>query len=155
MRQMDDNIGVVLKKLEEMGELDNTILAFTTDNGTQTQSFPDGGITPFKATKLTTWEGGMRVPMVVRWPGHIRPGTVLDDIFASYDWMPTLVEVAGGAKGNELNERIMRGEYPGIVKTKLQGVNQLAYLTGQAPTSARDTFLYYSGSTPSAVRYKN
>jgi len=155
MRQMDDNIGVVIRKLEEMGELDNTILAFTTDNGTQTQSFPDGGITPFKATKLTTWEGGMRVPMVVRWPGRIRPGTVLDDIFASYDWLPTLVEAAGGARGNELNARIMRGEYPGIVKTKLQGVNQLAYLTGQSPTSARDTFLYYSGATPSAVRYRN
>jgi arylsulfatase len=155
MRQMDDNIGVVLKKLEEMGELDNTILAFTTDNGTQTQTFPDGGITPFKATKLTTWEGGMRVPMVVRWPGHIKPGTVLDDIVASYDWLPTLVEAAGGHKGNTLNEQIMEGRYPGIVKTKLQGVNQLAYLTGQSSTSARDTFLYYSGATPSAVRYKN
>jgi len=155
MKQMDDNIGVVIKKLEEMGQLDNTILAFTTDNGTQTQTFPDGGITPFKATKLTTWEGGMRVPMVVRWPGHIKPGTVLDDIFASYDWLPTLVEAAGGAKGNELNEQIMAGKYPGIVKTKLQGVNQLDYLTGKSKTSARDTFLYYSGATPSAVRYKN
>ncbi|PZV19130.1 MAG: arylsulfatase [Pseudanabaena sp.] len=155
MKQMDDNIGVVMKKLEEMGQLDNTIIAFTTDNGTQTQSFPDGGITPFKATKLTTWEGGMRVPMVVRWPGHIKPGTVLDDIFASYDWLPTLVEVAGGAKGNDLNKQIMSGNYPGIVKTKLQGVNQLDYLTGKSEKSARDTFLYYTGATPSAVRYKN
>ena len=155
MRQMDDNIGVVLKKLEEMGELDNTIIAFTTDNGTQQQTFPDGGVTPFKANKLTTWEGGMRVPMVVRWPGHIKAGTVLDDIFASYDWLPTLVEAAGGAKGNDLNAQIMAGKYPGIVKTKLQGVNQLDYLTGKSAKSARDTFLYYSGATPSAVRYKN
>src|SRR5664279_1605617 len=155
MKQMDDNIGYVLKKLEEMGELDNTIIAFTTDNGTQQQTFPDGGITPFKANKLTTWEGGMRVPMVVRWPGHIKPGTVLDDIFASYDWLPTLVEAAGGAKGNDLNAQIMAGKYPGIVKTKLQGVNQLDYLTGKSAKSARDTFLYYSGATPSAVRYKN
>src|SRR5271165_2110929 len=132
MKQMDDNIGYVLKKLEEMGELDNTIVAFTTDNGTQQQTFPDGGVTPFKSNKLTTWEGGMRVPMVVRWPGHIKPGTVLEDIFASYDWLPTFVEIAGGAKGNDLNKQIMAGKYPGIVKTKLQGVNQLDYLTGKS-----------------------
>ncbi|MGZ6060211.1 MAG: sulfatase/phosphatase domain-containing protein, partial [Myxococcaceae bacterium] len=130
-------------------------IAFTTDNGTQQQTFPDGGVTPFKANKLTTWEGGMRVPMVVRWPGHIKAGTVLDDIFASYDWLPTLVEAAGGAKGNDLNAQIMAGKYPGIVKTKLQGVNQLDYLTGKSAKSARDTFLYYTGATPSAVRYKN
>jgi len=155
MKQMDDNIGVVLAKLEAMGELDNTIIAFTTDNGAESQTFPDGGMTPFKGSKLTTWEGGMRVPMVIRWPGHIKPGTLLDQIFASYDWLPTLVEIAGGAKGNDLNAQIMAGKYPGIVKTKLQGFNQLAYLTGASDTSARNFFLYYTGATPSAVRYKN
>ena len=155
MKQMDDNIGVVLKKLESMGQLDNTIVVFTTDNGAQSQTFPDGGMTPFKANKLTTWEGGMRVPALIRWPGQIKPGTVYEDIVASYDWMPTLVEIAGGPKGNALNEQIMAGKYPGIVKTKLQGVNQLDYLTGKSTKSARDTFLYYTGATPSAVRYKN
>ncbi len=155
MKQMDDNIGVVLAKLEAMGELDNTIIAFTTDNGAESQTFPDGGMTPFKGSKLTTWEGGMRVPMVIRWPGHIKPGTLLDQIFASYDWLPTLVEIAGGPKGNDLNAQIMAGKYPGIVKTKLQGFNQLAYLTGASDTSARNFFLYYTGATPSAVRYKN
>ena len=155
MKQMDDNIGLVLAKLEAMGELDNTIIAFTTDNGAESQTFPDGGMTPFKGSKLTTWEGGMRVPMVIRWPGHIKPGTLLDQIFASYDWLPTLVEIAGGPKGNDLNAQIMAGKYPGIVKTKLQGFNQLAYLTGASDTSARNFFLYYTGATPSAVRYKN
>jgi hypothetical protein len=155
MKQMDDNIGEVMKKLEDMGELDNTIIVFTTDNGAEVITYPDGGNTPFKGGKLTTWEGGMRAPAVIRWPGHIKPGTVLNDMFASYDWMPTFVEIAGGAKGNELNEQIMAGKYPGIVKTKLNGVNQLDYLTGKSATSARDTFFYYGGPVPSAVRYKN
>jgi arylsulfatase A-like enzyme len=155
MKQMDDNIGYVLAKLEEMGELDNTIVIFTTDNGAETITFPDGGVTPFKGGKLTTWEGGMRAPLVVRWPGHIDPGTVKTDIFASLDWLPTLVAIAGGAQGNDLKAEIEAGQYPGIVKTTLDGVNQLAYLTGESEESARDTFFYYSGPHPSAVRYHN
>ncbi len=131
MKQLDDNIGVVLKKLEDMGELDNTIIVFTTDNGAEVITFPDGGTTPFKGGKLTTWEGGMRAPCVVRWPGKIKPGTVFKEIFASQDWLPTFVEIAGGAKGNDLNKQIMSGEYPGIVKTKLDGFNQIEYLTGE------------------------
>ncbi|WP_223507337.1 arylsulfatase [Pseudomonas sp. GL-RE-29] len=155
MKQLDDNIGYVLKKLQDMGQLDNTIVVFTTDNGAETITFPDGGTTPFKGGKLTTWEGGMRAPLVIRWPGKIKPGTVLTDIFASLDWVPTLVNIAGGKKGNELNQQIMAGNYPGIVKTKLDGVDQTEYLTGQSTKSARDTFFYYTGSQPSAVRYKN
>ncbi len=155
MKQMDDNIGVVLAKLEQMGQLDNTIVVFTTDNGAEAITYPDGGVTPFKGQKGEAWEGGYRAPCVIRWPGHIQPGTVISQLFAALDWVPTFVDIAGGPKGDGLKKEIEAGRYPGIVKTTLDGVNQRDFLEGKSPTSARDYFFYYSGSTPSAVRYKN
>jgi len=155
MQQMDDNIGYVLKKLEDMGQLDNTIVVFTTDNGAEKISFPDGGVTPFKGQKGMAWEGGYRSPAVIRWPGKIKPGTVYTEPVAALDWVPTLVEAAGGPKGMELKAKIEKGGAYGFKKTTLDGFNQLDYITGKSEESARDHFIYYQGATLSAVRYKN
>ena len=145
MKQMDDNIGDVLKKLEDMGQLDNTIVVFTTDNGAEAISFPDGGVTPFKGQKGEAWEGGYRAPMVIRWPGVIKPGTVHNQLFAALDWVPTLVNIAGGPKGEGLKQQIEAGSYPGIVKTTLDGFDQRDYLEGKSQKSARDHLLLFLG----------
>ena len=155
MKQLDDNIGVVLDKIHAMGQDENTIVVFTTDNGAEAISFPDGGVTPFKGQKGEAYEGGYRSPAVIRWPGVIKPGTIFSDLFAALDWLPTLVEIGGGPKGDGLKKELEEGKYPGIVKTTLDGVNQIDYLSGKSKKSARDFFYYFSGATPSAVRYKN
>src|SRR5499427_4548753 len=140
---------------DDIGWMQPSIVVFTTDNGAETATFPDGGITPFKGQKGEAWEGGYRAPQVVRWPGHIKPGTVKDQMFAALDWVPTFVDIAGGPKGDGLKQQIEAGQYPGIVKTTLDGFDQREYLEGNSEKSARDHFFYFSGATPSAVRYKN
>ena len=95
MVEHDDMVGEVLKQLDDLGIADNTIVVYGTDNGAETVTWPDGGTTPFHGEKGTTWEGGFRVPMLVRWPGVIKPGTIINDIFSQEDWLPTLLAAAG------------------------------------------------------------
>ena len=120
--ELDNHVGSLLKKLDDLGIADNTIVIFTSDNGAEIFSWPDGGNHPFRGEKGTTFEGGFRVPMVVKWPGTIKPGTVVNDIFASEDWMPTLLAAAGDP---EVKEKLLKGMQVGdkTFKNHLDGYN--------------------------------
>lgn len=150
MKELDDNVGKVLARLDELGVSDNTIVVFTADNGPETMTWPDGGTTPFHGEKGTTWEGGFRVPAIIRWPGRVPEGRVANGIFSGMDWMPTLVAAAGGPEN--LAERLLEG-YEGY-NTHLDGYNQLSYLTGGAESN-RDEIIYYEGTSLQAVRYRD
>jgi arylsulfatase len=150
MADMDDNIGTLLKHLDDMGEADNTIVVFTTDNGAEVFTWPDGGMTPFKNTKGTVGDGGFRVPCVVRWPGHIKPGTVENGIFSGLDWFPTLMAAAGNA---DITNQLLKGVKLGdrSYKNHLDGYNQMDLLEGKGP-SARHELFYFGGPHLGAVR---
>ena len=148
MKELDDNVGIVLRKLDELGIADNTIVVFTSDNGPETLTWPDGGTTPFHGEKGTTWEGGFRVPAIIRWPGKVEPNRVVNDVFDSMDWMPTLVAAAGGPE--DLPQKLMEG-YGGY-KVHLDGFNQMDLLLGKGP-SKRKEIVYYEGTTLQAIRY--
>jgi arylsulfatase len=150
MAQLDDSVGTLLKHLDDIGEADNTIVIFTTDNGAEVFTWPDGGMTPFKATKGTVFEGGFRVPCIVRWPGHIKPGTVENGIFSGLDWFPTLVAAAGN---RDIIKQLLKGAKLGdrSYKNHLDGYDQTALLEGKGP-SARHEVFYFGGPQLGAVR---
>ena len=139
----DENIGLMLKKLDELGIAENTIVMYSTDNGPHYNSWPDAGITPFRSEKNTNWEGGWRVPAFVRWPGRIRAGTVLNGIVSHQDMLPTLLAAAGEP---EINEKLLEGHQAGskTFRVHIDGFNMLPYLTGEVAESPRETFFYIS-----------
>jgi arylsulfatase len=136
--------------LDEIGEADNTIVIFTTDNGAEVFTWPDGGMTPFKATKGTIFEGGFRVPTIIRWPGKIKPGSVENGIFSGLDWLPTLTAAAGNPN---ITEQLLKGVKLGdrTYKNHLDGYNQLDLLLGKGP-SARHELWYFGGPHLGALR---
>jgi arylsulfatase len=150
MAQLDDDIGLVMKKLKDMGVDDNTIVVFTTDNGTELFTWPDGGQTPFAQSKGTVLEGGFRVPAILRWPGHVPADSVQNGIFSGLDWLPTFVAAAGNPN---ITEELLKGKKIGdrTYKNHLDGYNQMAAITGKGP-SARHEIFYLGESTVGAVR---
>jgi arylsulfatase len=148
--QMDDSIGALMKHLEDIGEADNTIVIFSTDNGAETFTWPDGGNTPFKGQKGTAYEGGFRVPCIIRWPGHVKPGSVENGIFSGLDWFPTLCAAAGN---NEITEQLLAGVKLGdrSYKNHLDGYNQMELLEGKGPSKRHELF-YFAGPKLGAVR---
>jgi arylsulfatase A-like enzyme len=143
MVETDDHVGQLLALLDDLGETDNTIVVYTTDNGAEVMTWPDGGQTPFKGEKATNWEGGFRAPCVMRWPGVIKPGTLINDICAHEDFLPTFAAAAGEP---DIVEKIKNGYKLGgaSFKVHLDGNNLLPFLKGEVEKSPREGFLYWS-----------
>jgi arylsulfatase A-like enzyme len=155
MVELDKMTGALLDQLEELGIADNTIIVWSTDNGAETFTWPDGGITPFYGEKGTTWEGGFRVPLLVRWPGVIEPGTIYNDIISQEDWMPTLLAAAGEPN---IVDRLKSGyEANGkTFKVHPDGYNFLPYFRGEAKEGPRKAIYYFSqGGDLNAIRVQN
>jgi arylsulfatase A-like enzyme len=150
MAQLDDVVGAVLAHLKDSGLDDNTIVVFTTDNGAENFTWPDGGQTPFAGGKGTALEGGFRVPCIVRWPGHVPAGKIENSIISGLDWFPTLVAAAGNPN---IAAELLNGKTMGdrTFKVHLDGYNQLDLITGKG-TSARHEIFYFTETTLSAVR---
>jgi arylsulfatase len=155
MVEHDGMVGQLLKKLDDLGITDNTIVMWSTDNGAETFSWPDGGTTPFRSQKDTNWEGGWRVPCVIRWPGVITPGTVSKEICAHKDMMPTLVAAAGD---QNIADELLKGFKAGdkTYKVHLDGYNLMPFFKSGTKDSPRKEFLYWSDDGDLMdMRYQN
>jgi arylsulfatase len=143
MVEHDAMVGQLLKKLDDLGIADNTIVVYTTDNGAEVMSWPDGGTTPFKGEKATGWEGAFRVPMCIRWPGVIRPGQIINDVCAHEDLIPTFAAAAGEP---DLVAKVLKGYTANgkNFKVHLDGYNLLPFFKGEVKESPRKEFLYWS-----------
>jgi arylsulfatase len=154
MQELDWVVGELLDKLDELGIADNTIVVFTTDNGAEKFSFPDGGNAPFRGEKGTGYEGGFRVPFGIRWPDRIPTGQVLNGIFSLEDVVPTILAAAGRP---DIKEKLLDSYEAGdkTFRVHIDGQNQLPYLTGEADKSARLGFFYYGETDLFAIRVNN
>ncbi|MGB6352036.1 MAG: arylsulfatase, partial [Pseudolabrys sp.] len=153
MVELDGYVGQLLKKLDDLGVADNTIVVFTTDNGAEEMSWPDGGTTPFRGEKATNWEGGYRAPMVMRWPGTIKPGTTYNEMFSHYDLIPTFAAAGGDP---DVVAKLLRGAQIGskTFKVHLDGYNLLPFLKGDVKESPRKEFVYWNDDGQLvAIRY--
>jgi len=153
MMELDWEVGEILKKIDDLGIADNTIVLFTSDNGAEIFSWPDGGNHPFRGEKGTTYEGGFRVPMILKWPGVIKPNTIINDIMASEDWMPTLL---AGAGVPDVKEKLLTGYKAGnkTFKNHLDGYNFLPFFKGEVAQGPRHEFFYFTDNGDlTALRY--
>jgi arylsulfatase len=154
MVEHDGHVGQVLDKLKELGLEDNTIVMYSTDNGAEAFSWPDGGTTPFRGEKNTNWEGGYRVPCAIRWPGVIKPGTVSNEIFAHEDMLPTLLAAAGVP---DVKEQLLKGMKVGnkTFKVHLDGYNLMPYFKGETTEWPRKEFVYWTDDgAPACLRFE-
>jgi len=155
MAEHDDHVGQLLKHLDDLGVTDNTVVIYSTDNGAETVTWPDGGITPFYGEKGTTYEGGMRVPCIVRWPGVIKPGTIYNDIMSQEDWLPTLLHAAG-VPG--IVEKVKEGYLANGKEWKvhLDGHDFLPFFKGEEQKGPRETVYYFGqGGELNALRWND
>jgi len=155
MMELDWEVGQLLNKLDELKIADNTIVLFTSDNGAEVFTWPDGGNHPFRGEKGTTYEGGFRVPMLVKWPGVIKPGTIINEIIAAEDWMPTLCAAGGDPN---VKEKLLKGTKVGdkTFKNHLDGYNFLPYFKGEVSKGPRHEFYYFTDSGDlTALRYND
>jgi arylsulfatase len=150
MAQLDDDVGLIMQHLKDMGVDDNTIVVFTTDNGTEVFTWPDGGQTPFAQSKGTTMEGGFRVPCILRWPGHVPADSVQNGIFSGMDWFPTFLDAAGNPN---ITQQLLDGVTLGdrTYKNHLDGYDQMAAITGTGPSTRHEIF-YLGESSVGAIR---
>jgi arylsulfatase A-like enzyme len=150
MAQLDDEVGAVMQHLKDMGVDNNTIVVFTSDNGPESFTWPDGGATPFAQCKGTVFEGGFRVPCIIRWPGHVPADTIQNGIFSGMDWFPTFLDAAGDP--NIIDELLKGWTYGDrTYKNHLDGYDQMAAITGKGPSTRHEIF-YLGESTIGAVR---
>jgi arylsulfatase len=154
MVEHDGMVGQLLAKLEELGIADNTIVMYSTDNGAESMSWPDGGTTKFRGEKNTNWEGGYRVPTAIRWPGVIKPGTVVNDIGAHEDMLPPLLAAAGDPN---VNDGLLEGRQVGdkTFKVHVDGYNLLPALKGEAEWPRHDFIYWTDDGSVAALRYND